>query len=200
MGYRSNVYLKTTTEGWLVIKRFNNSIKDKDERPLQYAEVNKTSSGFYKIEFIDVKWYEGSYPEVDNFMTALEKLADQDIPYSYIRIGEDTADIEHKNNYTDDMPDELITFEPVADVNDDDYGDYKKVDLDEDEEDKDSEDTSHITKVMFDLFNEYEECDDIKYALRSMNSDGDVTNEEYDYAIEHWDVILKLWEATQSSK
>lgn len=198
MGYRSDVYLKTTTEGWLVIKRLNDGIENPDHRPLRYAEVNKSSSGFYKITFQDIKWYEASFPEVDNFMSALDKLVDQGIPYSYIRIGEDTTDIEHKNNWTDDMPDELTNFEPVIDVNDDEWGSYEEVNVDE--EDKDSKDMSHITKVMFDLFDRYEECDDIRASLRDMNSDGDVTDEEYDFATEHWDDILKIWEATRAIK
>lgn len=190
MGYRSQVYLKTTTEGWLVLKKFNDSIENPDHRPLQYAEIQKTPSGFYKITFNDIKWYEGSFPEVDNFMNGLEKLEEQDIPYSFIRIGEDVDDIEHKTNWTEDMPDEISNFEPVIDVNDEDSGCYEDV---KDEE----KDMTHITKIMFDLFDEYEECDDIKDALRNMNSDGDVSDEEYDFAIDQWYNLLKIWEATR---
>lgn len=190
MGYRSQVYLKTTTEGWLVLKKFNDSIKNPDHRPLQYAEIQRTPTGFYKVYFDDIKWYEGSFPEVDNFMNGLEKLEEQDIPYSFIRLGEDTSDIEHKRNWTEDMPYEIETFEPVIDVNDDDWSNYEDV--------KDKEkDMTHITKVMFDLFNKYEECDDIKDALRNMNSDGEVSDEEYDFAVDQWDNLLKLWEAAR---
>lgn len=184
MGYRSQVYLKTTTEGYLIIKRRNDSIENPDHRMLRYAEsIKKTPSGFYKIEFDDIKWYE-SYEEVRQFMDSLEILREQDIPYSFIRIGEDSTDIEHKVNYTDDMPDEIETFEPVVDVNDDDWSSYEDV-----EDDKD-----HIKEIMFKLFDEFEEYDDIKYALRDMNSDGEVTDKEYDYAVEHWDELLKEWE------
>ena len=128
MGYRSQVYLKTTTEGWLIIKRRNDSIENPDHRMLRYAEsIKKTPSGFYKIQFNDIKWYE-SYEEVRQFMDSLETLQKQDIPYSVIRIGEDSTDIEHKVNYTDDMPDEIHSFEPVVDVNDDDWSSYENVD------------------------------------------------------------------------
>lgn len=192
MGYRSQVYLKTTTEGWLVLKKFNDSIENPDHRPLQYAEIQKTSTGFYKIYFDDIKWYEGSFPEVDNFMNGLEKLEEQDIPYSFIRIGEDVDDIEHKRNWTEDMPYEIEAFEPVIDVNDEDSGRYEDVDLKEGEKDM-----THITKIMFDLFDKYEECDDIKNALRNMNSDGDVSDEEYDFAVDQWDNLLKIWEAAK---
>lgn len=184
MGYRSQVYLKTTTEGWLIIKRRNDSVENPDHRMLRYAEsVKKTPSGFYRIEFDDIKWYE-SFEEVKQFMDSLEILREQDIPYSFIRIGEESDDIEHKSNWTDDMPDEISTFEPVVDVNDNDWSCYEDVDDDKD----------HIKEIMFDLFDKYEECDDIKDALRNMNSDGEVTEEEYDYAILQWEDLLKEWE------
>lgn len=131
MGYRSQVYLKTTTEGYLVFKRFNDSIEKEDDKPLQYADIVKTPSGFYKISFDDIKWYE-SFDDVNNFMICLDKLDTQEIPYSFIRIGEDTTDIEHRTNWTDDMPDEIQTFEPVVDVNDEDWSAYSS--LDEDDE------------------------------------------------------------------
>ena len=184
MGYRSEVYFKTTTEGWLIIKRRNDSIENPDHRILSYAEsIKKTPTGFYRIDFDDIKWYE-SFEEVKQFMNSLELLQEQDIPYSFIRIGEDSTDVEHKSNWTDDMPDEIYSFEPVVDVNDDDWSCYEDV-----EDDKD-----HIKKIMFDLFNKHEEYDDIKDALRNMNSDRVVTDEEYDYAILHWDELLKEWE------
>ena len=192
MGYRSQVYLKTTTEGWLVLKKFNDSIENPDHRPLQYAEIQRTPTGFYKVYFDDIKWYEGSFPEVDNFMNGLKKLEEQDIPYSFIRLGEDTSDIEHKRNWTEDMPYEIEAFEPVIDVNDEDSGCYEDVDLD-----LKGKDMTYITKVMFELFDMYEECDDIKDALRNMNSDGAVSDEEYDFAVDQWDNLLKLWEATR---
>lgn len=130
MGYRSEVYLKTTTEGWIIIKRYNDSIENPDHRPLRLAEVNSTASGFYKIEFHDIKWYD-SYPEIRNFNRAIEELDEQDVPYSFIRLGEDTTDIEHKCNWSADMPDEICSFEPVVDVNDEDRpGDYTPVMLD----------------------------------------------------------------------
>ena len=127
MGYRSQVYLKTTTEGYITIKRRNDSIENPEHRILNYAtEIKKTPSGFYKIYFDDIKWYD-SFEEVKHFMESLEILQEQGIPYSFIRIGEDTDDIEHKMNYTDDMPDEIYSFEPVVDVNDDDWSNYEDV-------------------------------------------------------------------------
>lgn len=42
--------------------------------------------------------------------------------------GEDVADIEHKVNWTDEMPDEIANFEPVTDINDDNWSNYEDVD------------------------------------------------------------------------
>ena len=186
MGYRSDVYLKTTTEGWLIIKRRNDSVENPDYRMLNYAEeIKRTPSGFYKIYFSDIKWYE-SYEEVKQFMSALDDLVEQDIPYSFIRIGEDSTDIEHKVNWTDDMPDEIQTFEPVVDVNDDDWSSYEDV--------EDEEMVRHITKVMYDLFSKYKAYEDIKDELREMNSSDEISDQEYDYIILNYDELLSEWE------
>lgn len=124
MGYRSQVVFKTTTEGYLVFKRFDDSIEDSDSKPLSGAEIYKTSSGFYKIAFDDVKWYD-SYASVRKFYEGMDKLEEQDIPYKFIRLGEEIEDIEVKENYTEDMPDELCEFDPEVNIYDTNDGDYE---------------------------------------------------------------------------
>ena len=52
-----------------------------------------------------------------------------------------------------------------------------------------------IEKIMFTLFDKYEEYDDIKDKLRNLHTFGEVTDEEYDYCIRHWDEILLDWES-----
>lgn len=130
MGYRSNIHFKTTTEGYLIMKQLNDSIKAEEERPFRYAEIQRTPTGFYRLNFEDVKWYD-TYPEVINFNKGLRTLEAQNIPYSFIELGEDTTDIKHHVNYTDDMPDEIVTFEPVVDVNDEDWSSYEDITEDE---------------------------------------------------------------------
>lgn len=126
MGYRSNVYLKTVTEGWLMIKKLNNSISKFDEQPLAYSEVHKTSAGNYKITWLDVKWYD-TYKSVQHVNSILKEFDEQDIPYSFIRIGEDAMDVVHRRSYPDDMPEEIEYFEPIVDINDEetDYEEYE---------------------------------------------------------------------------
>lgn len=96
----------------------------------------------------------------------------------------------------------------IADIEDDhDEGSYEDITGLDDEEDSETdiveEDCSpdpetkkddRIRHVMYDLFDEYENADDIEDALCSLNSEGDVTDEEYDMALECWDEWLKEWE------
>lgn len=200
MGYRSNVYLKTTTEGWILMKKMNDSIKIPEDKPLAYATVERTESGFYKITFEDLKWYD-TYNQVKNFNLVLDQYEDQDIPYSFIRLGEDTEDIVHKRNYPDDMPSEIETFEPVVDVNDEEWGAYEEVMSDGKEvitESKPIDDPAKADEkmrpIMFDLFDEYKYADDIIEALRSLHSSGEITEFEYDRAQENYNKWLAEWE------
>ena len=126
MGYRSEIAFKTTTEGFLLIKKWNDEIKERADRPLQYLEIHKTSSGFYKLSHDYIKWYD-SYPEIHNFEEFMSRLTEQNIPWAFVRIGEERDDIEFRNNWVDDMPDELETFEPTTSIYDEDESDYELV-------------------------------------------------------------------------
>ena len=52
-----------------------------------------------------------------------------------------------------------------------------------------------IGKIMFDLFDKYDNYDDIKDALRSLHTNDDVSDQEYNYCLQHWDEILLDWES-----
>ena len=119
MGYRSQIALKTTTEGWILMKKFNDKTKEESDKPLYAMTVEKTPEGFYRISCDDIKWYDG-YTNVDNFNECLDKMVEQDIPFVFIEIGEDIDDIVVRNNWTDDMPDNIETFEPHTEIYDED--------------------------------------------------------------------------------
>lgn len=120
MGYRSNVYLKTTTEGWVILKKFNDELtEDWSDKPLAYSVIERTAGGNYKITWEDIKWYD-SYASVQHLYEVLNIYEMKDIPYSFIRIGEEECDCEHKRSYVDDMPWEIEGFEPIVTVNDED--------------------------------------------------------------------------------
>lgn len=127
MGYRSQVAFKTTSEGYIILKRFNDEIEEKKDRPLYCAEIRKTEDGFYKITFDEIKWYD-SYADIQNFIKVMDILDEQDIPYKFIRLGEDIDDIEIRDNYTEDMPEALLEFNPAVDIYDTSDGGYEIID------------------------------------------------------------------------
>ena len=189
MGYRSQVVFKTTSEGFAIIQKRESEQED-DIKLLKYAEsIRVSSKGNYRIDWEWIKWYD-SYKEIQFFMESLDELERMGIPYAFVRIGEDSDDTEQKYNYPDDseMPDEIQSLEIVRDVNDDEYGSYEHY-VPEDTAD----DSTHISNIMFDLFDKYENHDDIKDALRSLNSEGEVTDEEYTFALLNWDKLLEVW-------
>ena len=58
----------------------------------------------------------------------MDILDEQDIPYKFIRLGEDIDDIEVRDNYTDDTPEELLEFNPAVDIYDTSDGSYEFID------------------------------------------------------------------------
>lgn len=90
------------------------------------ATTQVTPDGFYKITFHDIKWYE-SYQFVQNFHHGLDNLAESDIPYKFIRLGEEPTDIDILENYTEDMPDEIADFQVEIDTYDPDSGSYEDI-------------------------------------------------------------------------
>ena len=64
-----------------------------------------------------VKWYEGTFEDVDLIMTFLR---DSDIPYAYARIGENYDDIEKESRYMYDIP-TVTMFSSRADYEGENY-------------------------------------------------------------------------------
>lgn len=55
----------------------------------------------------------------------------------------------------------------------------------------------NIKDEMFNLFDSYENCEDIIDDLRSQESNGTITERQYDYAMENWESILNEWKKEQ---
>lgn len=123
MGYRSQIGLKTTTEGYLLAKKFNDSIPVPGDRPLVGLNINKTESGFYKISHDCINW-SAIYPNVENFYKMLLYLDKGNIPYKFIAIGEDIDDNEELYCSADYIPDEIISFCIIRDILDPNEGEY----------------------------------------------------------------------------
>ena len=106
MGYRSDVRIRTTKEGFEVMKKYvENYIKEKG-LDSNYNLLNSNHVGITEAEdsitldWTDLKWYEGinGYEDVDAIMNSLYELSEKDIDYQYMRIGEEDDDIEEKWN------------------------------------------------------------------------------------------------------
>ena len=100
MGYRSEVCLAVDKAANSVLEAIDNItnyalLGDAEER------VVCKYDGTVKYYWSCVKWYEG-YPAVDMIMNTIHKLPEES--YGFIRIGEDTEDLEERGSpYEFDM-------------------------------------------------------------------------------------------------
>ena len=109
MGYRSDVRIRTTKEGYEVMKKFvENYIKEKGLKGtnwnlLEHAEITEAEDSI-TLDWAYMKWYEGinGYEDVDAIMNSLYELSEKDIDYQYMRIGEEDDDIEEKWSINND--------------------------------------------------------------------------------------------------
>lgn len=114
MGYRSEVKLITTKEGW---KKIEQAVKQASPDNYEYLLADEyvclIRNGEYVLyEVSDIKWYDTppyGFPEIIAFKQALYNLDEDDIPYEFMRVGEDYTDVEYlpyrvyKDKYQD-MP------------------------------------------------------------------------------------------------
>lgn len=122
MGYRSDVKLITTKEGW---KRIDKAVKkvcqiDNEDNWYLTREDNWVfiCGGKYILaEWEDIKWYDWGDRGVSAIMEELEKFEKDNIPYELMRIGENWGDVESKGQDTyycpeyDDMPNLMLKRE-----------------------------------------------------------------------------------------
>jgi len=103
MGYRSDVRIRTTKEGYEVMKKFvENYIKEKELKGTDWnllEHVIKTEmEGIITLDWNYIKWYEGidGYEDVNAIMKSLDILDEKGIDYQYMRIGEEYDDIDER--------------------------------------------------------------------------------------------------------
>lgn len=101
MGYRSNVKLITTNEGWEKIKdTVQKANPDNHEYITSDKRIEELRGGYYILWTLsDVKWYEDAFPEVSAFMGTFDDLVDAGIPFQFARIGEDFDDTFYQEYY-----------------------------------------------------------------------------------------------------
>lgn len=107
MGYRSDIRIRTTKEGYELMKKFvEKYIEEKvpqekrngyDYNLLKMAEITEAGNSI-TLDWSCLKWYEGiqGYEDVDAIMNSLDELSDKDIDYQYVRIGEEDTDIDER--------------------------------------------------------------------------------------------------------
>lgn len=95
MGYYSDVAFATTKEGWETIKH---NVKQASPDNYKYIvgdeHTHTTKNGYIVLLLHSVKWYDDWFPEVDAFMQTLKEFDKENIPYSYLRSGEDYGDVQ----------------------------------------------------------------------------------------------------------
>lgn len=99
MGYRSDIRIVTSKEGYEKLKEFvTNYLKEHNEDYNLLEECDIRHEGKNQVYFgwNYLKWYEGSYKEVDAIMEGLNYLGENEYSYRYSRIGESYDDYEEQ--------------------------------------------------------------------------------------------------------
>lgn len=106
MGYRSDIRIRTTKEGYEIMKNFvekyikenvSEDAQELDWNLLNSAEITEIGNSI-TLDWENIKWYNGidGYQDVDAIMNSLNELSDKNIDYQYMRIGEENDDIDEK--------------------------------------------------------------------------------------------------------
>lgn len=101
MGYRSEVKIATTREGYdQMCERVDALSKGLGTSPLMGScrkpDFFEESDGCVVFGWDYIKWYEGLLADVDNVADALSVIGECGIPYEFCRIGESWDDIEFR--------------------------------------------------------------------------------------------------------
>lgn len=110
MGYRSDVRISTTKEGYEILKTKCASLNlDYNLMEEGHYLIDKTEDDNIAFGWEWIKWYD-SYPEIQAINNCLNELEEKGIPYIFARIGESVDDCEEI--YSGDVNDLLyLTIE-----------------------------------------------------------------------------------------
>ena len=110
MGYRSDVRVVTTLEGFEVMQEIAFEIKERDniadhtvnfpmpgEDPCAFFDVYDAQEKYLCFGFDWVKWYDTD-KNVSLFMEILEVANERDVDWQFIRVGEEFGDVENLNS------------------------------------------------------------------------------------------------------
>lgn len=100
MGYRSEVMISTTEEG------YEKLVAMCDEANVEHPLVSRSVEPEH-VEHIEgcvvfgweqIEWYDEAFAEVAAVMQAIEELSGEGVPARFVRIGEDAGDIETRGD------------------------------------------------------------------------------------------------------
>lgn len=99
MGYRSDVRIATTREGYdRMCRRVDELSEVHGTYPLigtrRMPEFFEEQDGSVVFGWDWVKWYDGMLSDVTNVMTALSEIVGAGVPCEFCRVGEEYDDIE----------------------------------------------------------------------------------------------------------
>lgn len=99
MGYYSNIKLVTTAKG---IEKLRENLKSADTDLEEWADrlVCSNSTDAVLAVWEDCKWY-SEFPEVEAFYDTLRQLKKADIPFRYVRVGENLEEGDVDTEYSD---------------------------------------------------------------------------------------------------
>ena len=125
MGYRSDVRIVTTKKGYEELKKFNDNYlsKQKGEQYnlLDNCDIKMENDYSYYFGWNWVKWYEGSYPDVDAIVEGLQHLKDNDLSYRFARMGESYDDYEEYSYESEKEEEQDLEYPSTLREFDDDY-------------------------------------------------------------------------------
>lgn len=126
MGYRSDVRIITTRDGFKKLKTYTEKyLKEKNWKYgnlMDYFDVNYNDNKCNYFGWNGFKWYDGSpdYEDVNAIVKGLEHLAKNDISYRFTRIGEEFTDID-TYSYDSEKDNEYLDYPYVDRSFDDNY-------------------------------------------------------------------------------
>lgn len=126
MGYRSDIRIVTSKKGFDKLKEYVSDYLKKEKKDDSYNLLNDFTvykENKYQVYFgwNYLKWYEGSYADVDAIMIGLDKLAENDYSYRYARLGEEYDDYEEQYHESDNEDEQDIEYPNMIREFDDDY-------------------------------------------------------------------------------
>lgn len=144
MGYRSDIRIVTSIDGYEKLKEFVKKYLEEhneDYNLLEKCDIKQEGKKQIYFGWNSVKWYENDYDDVDAIMEGLNYLGENEYSYRYSRIGESYDDYEEQYYDGDKEKENYLEYPNLIREFDDEYvldmiRDKQEIKLDNKEEQK----------------------------------------------------------------